>query len=113
ETLFLAEIKYRISAQTFRDHGPRDRNCCGGGARAAPPPGMSRMPGSVAAPDGKALGRLAKIKKAKRQWPYGAPEGHLYPTSSPPGTCGLGSVRYGGEPQKAGPLRLGRQGDPS
>ncbi len=22
-----------ISAQTFRDHGPRDRNCCGGGAR--------------------------------------------------------------------------------
>jgi hypothetical protein len=33
ETYFLAEIKYRIGAQMFRDHGLRNRNCCGGGAQ--------------------------------------------------------------------------------
>jgi hypothetical protein len=33
---------------------------------AAPPPWMPRMPGSVAAPDGKTPAGLAKIKTANR-----------------------------------------------
>src|SRR5262245_15572957 len=71
ETFFLAEIKYRIGAQMFRDHGPRDRNCCGGGARPGitarnvPDAGFRRRPRR------QDSGRLAKINSSKRHWVYG------------------------------------------